>query len=343
MKFNAAYPNYINEINEYMLAEKNLFLQELSVYAPKADYLFQKLVDTTDGGKRIRGFLLLLAYEMCGGKNKQEAIKGAVAYEIFQSAILIHDDVIDCSPTRRDTQTIHHALGNNHYGNSQAICLGDVGFFWAMRKLNSIELNKQIKYQLIEAFSNIKIKTGIGEILDVELANNSNFIKADIDEMHYYKTAIYSVIGPMQLGAIMAGASHSLIDLVEKIGKNLGLAFQIQDDIIGIYSDEEKTGKSSKSDIEENKITHLYFYALEHCNSADLEDLKSMYGKKNIALQEINRIKEIFVSCGALNFANNLINNYLQESKKEISRLEIADQFKEILFSFCDYLCKREY
>ena len=338
MDFKSLYDKLILDINTQLNEEKLNFLNELNNYTHLVEPLFQKLAETLDGGKRIRGFLVLLGYYICGGKNHDQALKGAIAYEIFQSSILIHDDVIDLSQTRRGKNTIHFSLGNNHYGNSQAICLGDIGFFWSMKIVNSIPLENEVKCKVTNSFLDAMIKTGVGEILDIETPKFQHINASHIDEVHYFKTAVYTFIGPLKLGGLMANASQTMLTSFEKIGKSLGLAFQIKDDIIGVFNDQESIGKSNSSDIEENKMTHMYFFAIENANSQDLSELKSIYGKKNISTDELNKVREIFTRCGALEYANHLILTHMENAKKSMAESSIPVEYQKILLSFSEYL-----
>lgn len=338
MEFKSLYDKLVLDINTQLNEEKINFLQELTRQTNLVTPLFQKLMETIDGGKRIRGFLVLLGYYICGGKNHDQALKGAMAYEIFQSSILIHDDIIDLSQTRRGKKTIHFSLGNNHYGNSQAICLGDIGFFWSMKIVNSIALENEAKYKVTNSFLEAMIKTGVGEILDIETPNFTKINQSNIDEIHYFKTAVYTFIGPLKFGALMANASQSMVNSFEKIGKHLGLAFQIKDDIIGVFNDEQSIGKSNSSDIEENKMTHLYLFAIENANPIDLNELKNIYGKKNISTDELNKVRAIFTRSGALDYANHLISTHLENARKSMVESFISLEYQKILLSFSEYL-----
>ncbi|MFA9290696.1 MAG: polyprenyl synthetase family protein [Solirubrobacteraceae bacterium] len=342
MDFNDFYKEYYKNIENELFIEKTNFLKELTSYSKSIKHLYIHLANTIDGGKRIRGALVLLGYQLSGGSNIKTALKGAIAYEIFQSAILIHDDVIDQSETRRGKKTIHFSLGNNHYGNSQAICLGDIGFFWAVKLLNTANLEEKIKTKSVNEFLNVMIKTGIGEMLDIETPFFNSIQKSDIDAIHFFKTAEYSIIGPLKLGAIMANATNDILLAIEKIGKSLGLAYQLKDDVLGVFSNAESIGKSTLSDIQEKKITHLYLHALENANSEDQLTLKTIYTKNNITEKEVFLIKEIFNRSGSLKASNILIKEYIEVAKKDIEDSPIESNFKHILYTFSDFLQNRE-
>ncbi len=210
--------------------------------------LVDRFIAGCKGGKRIRGLLVVLGYEI--GSNvilsetkdlsrmrdtsnelrdsslivQNDIYKVAAAYEIFHSAILIHDDVIDQSLKRRGQPSLYKAIGNGHYGVSQAISLGDAGFFLGFKIISGADFPKGSKIKALELFSKVMLDTALGEILDLE--------KADPLVVTPLKTAYYTISGPLQLGAILGGGKQNLIRVFGEFGKSLGIAFQIRDDIL---------------------------------------------------------------------------------------------------------------
>ncbi|MBI2086201.1 polyprenyl synthetase family protein [Candidatus Daviesbacteria bacterium] len=200
--------------------------------------LADQFIQANKGGKRIRGVLVVLGYELSklttdyrqpttaeGGRPKTEDIlKIAASYEIFHTAILAHDDVIDKSPIRRGQPSLYIALGGNHYGISQAICLGDAGFFLAQQVISESNFPDKEKLEALKWFNQTILDTAIGQMMDIK--------EGDSIIVARYKTAKYTVSGPLVLGATLAGVSQGLIRVLEEFGENLGIAFQIQDDIL---------------------------------------------------------------------------------------------------------------
>lgn len=173
--------------------------------------LFDQFVLSCSGGKRIRGVLVKIGYEIAGGKGSLEIYKAACAFEIFQTAILAHDDIIDQSPMRRGRPSLYKSVGT-----SQAITLADIGFFLANTLITDAKA--------LNFFNRAMVNTGLGQLLDI---NNSHSIQA-----YELKTAWYTFIAPLSLGAILGGADEKLLKDLEVFGKNLGVAYQIQDDIL---------------------------------------------------------------------------------------------------------------
>lgn len=190
--------------------------------------LVDKFIKACQGGKRIRGTLVKLGYELGksedGRQKSEDIIKVAAAYEIFHASILVHDDIIDQSPIRRGKPSLYQALGGDHYGISQAICLGDAGFFLATKVIAESNFPEKEKNEALKLFSQTMVETAIGQMLDLS--------KGDPVTIMRLKTAKYTVAGPLQIGTILAGGKQNLLDQLDKFGTYLGIAFQIKDDIL---------------------------------------------------------------------------------------------------------------
>lgn len=178
------------------------------------------------GGKGIRGMLVKLGYEvqMSNHKSKstEDILKVGAAYEIFHSAILTHDDIIDKSAIRRGKKALYKVVGKE-----QAITLADLGFFLATKLISETDFEDDKKNEAISFFAKTMMETALGQMLDIK--------KGDVLKVMKFKTARYTISGPLQLGAILAGANkygRNILDLMGSLGEDLGIAFQIQDDIL---------------------------------------------------------------------------------------------------------------
>ncbi|MDD2822497.1 MAG: polyprenyl synthetase family protein [Candidatus Daviesbacteria bacterium] len=358
MDFKSYLQTAAQEINQEMdeiFAEWNKGVGEIN---EKLVPLNQSFVDACKGGKRLRGALVKLGYELARNvilsetkdldsslitqnDNNKEILKSAAAFEIFQTAILAHDDIIDKSDLRRAVPTIWKKLGGNHYGISQTICLGDVGFFLAFRLISESNFPEKEKNQAIFSFSNSMIQTGLGEILDVEVSQSGK-----ADEQTYFKicklkTAFYTLIGPMQLGAVLAGADKELLNSIETFGEKLGIAFQIKDDILGIFGEEEALGKSVTSDIEEGKITILLLYAKQNGSKEQNNILEKYYGVGKVGDTEVGLIRDVFIETGALDYSQKKAEELVSEAKKMISKITKNTEKAKLLEEMADFLVKR--
>lgn len=323
--------------------------KEVAKINPHVLRLLEVSIQASEGGKRLRGTLVKLGYELAGGKkDNQDILVPAAAYEIFQTAILAHDDIIDKSPLRRGKETIYQTLGADHHAISQTICLGDIGFFLSYQLISQSNFPDQNKNKAIKAFSKTMIDTAFGEILDVELPYlNTKYSEKDVITISKYKTAWYTIVGPLQLGAALAGADQKLLDNLKIFGENLGIAFQIQDDILGIFGSEAELGKSVTSDVEEGKATLLYLEALKQADQSQKEILEKYYGQGQINNDQLSMIKEVFEQTGALKYAQNLAQDYVAKAKKVIPDLTISPistdstDFTALLTQMADFLINR--
>lgn len=316
------------------------------------DDAIDKFAAINKGGKYLRGCLIDLGYKL--NKKDEYATPLAIAYETFQTAILVHDDIIDNAILRRGKETIHYTYQKefeklNHIDNtptSLALCLGDLGFFYTNELIVKKYKNDKNFAKLFSYYNNIVINTIKGEILDVALPfkekyDKNNILKEeDIMKIYKMKTSWYTVVGPFCLGMILGNSKQKDIELFESILEPLGIAFQIKDDILGIYSSNDILGKSVYSDIEEFKQTILYSYVKLN-NKEKLKELLKYYGNETKE-QDAKKVQEIFEESGALEYANKMMENMFYKAKTDIARLQIDSTVKYILLGLITYLELRE-
>ena len=334
----------ITEFNNSLI-DDNSFISENLGY-------FKNL--NTDG-KLIRGCLVNLGYYLLKG-NREYSNDLALAYEVFQTAILVHDDIIDRDTLRRGKDTIHYANYKEYseyssdkeeltnLTNSIAICMGDYGLYSANRIISEVYAKDKNLAKVLNCFNDTVLKTIKGELLDVILpfrSKNTNldnqFLTDSIMDIYRLKTAHYTIIGPLSVGLILAGASDKKLKEIEEFALKVGIAFQIQDDILGIYSD--SIGKVIGSDIKEFKQTILYAYI---SNTEYKDELLKYYGNNKLDDKIIKEVRELFKKSGALDYSTNLMNRYYDESKEILNNISWIDiKKKNILLGFVDYLKER--
>ncbi len=316
--------------------------------------LSKALADACLGGKRIRGALVMLGYESVkqatlkgvDNRQNQDILKVVVAYEIFQAAILAHDDIIDKSLFRRGKPSLYARLGGDHAGESMAICLGDIGFFLAFQLIAESPFPEKEKNKALAIFSKTMLETGIGELLDVELSmdprvkpedDNDGGAMSDIITVYKLKTAYYTITAPLLLGAVLGGLPDSSLSSIRIFGENLGIAFQIQDDINDIFSEKKQLGREQGGDIKEGKQTLLYMYAKEHANKKQEELLKKFYGNSAIGSAEIEVVKNVLVETGALEYVRAEAKGYSQKAKEFIPEITQDERFQKMFLEMTEY------
>ncbi|MBF7047407.1 polyprenyl synthetase family protein [Campylobacter volucris] len=294
----------MQEIDLYM----HNFLSELS-YEPIMD-----MTSGLNGGKKLRSKLLL----KISGEN-QVSYKICAIIELIHNASLLHDDVIDEANLRRGIKSI-----NAQFGAKNAIMLGDILYSKAFYELSLIDS------KLAQIISNAVVKLSIGELMDVNLSQNFNTNQQAYLQMIYNKTAVL-IEASARCGAILANLNE---DDFAQYGKNLGLAFQIVDDILDITGDEKTLGKPAMSDFKEGKTTLAYMYLYEKLNNDEKEILKSYY-KKELDQKEISWIKHKMQEYQILNLVNIELKNYANNALKAIEKYKMKD-LEEIITSMIE-------
>lgn len=340
------FKSYLQKSAEEINKELGKFCKEWSKdvekASPRLSFLNQCFVRACSGGKRLRGTLVKLGYEIASGQSNPEILKPAVAFEIFQTAVLAHDDIIDKSDLRRGKPTLWKCLGGDHYGISQTICLGDVGFFLSYKLISESNFLEKNKNRAIAFYTNAMIQTALGEILDVEVPHSGKTDEDTYLKICQLKTAFYTLIGPLQLGAVFGGAKEALLKRLAQFGENLGIAFQIQDDILGVFGEEETLGKSVTSDIEEGKNTLLIAYALKNASLEQREVLDKYYGKGKIGQEALEEVRKVFVDTGSLDYSQKKALKLVEEAKKLIPAITLNQEKAKLLSEMADLLVQRD-
>lgn len=287
------------------------------------------------GGKRLRPLLTLMSANLWL-YNWQKAIKPAMAVEVFHNFTLMHDDIMDQAPLRRGQQTVHEKWNIN-----TAILSGDVMLVTAYDLLLMVE-DRHFK-QVVRRFNKTAAEVCEGQQLDMVFAKKKDVKKEDYIEMIRLKTSV--LLGfAMELGGIVADADAESIELLNEIGVNLGIGFQLNDDILDVYADPEKFGKQVGGDIIENKKTWLLLDALE--KSADTEEAKVLEGwlkkKKFDANEKVEAIRAIYDKLEIKAEAEEEAKKYFTKATEALNKLGVSEDKKQILRLFAEQLENRE-
>lgn len=314
-----------------------------------ADYV-DFFAQANRGGGRIRAVLAILGYQTAGGRNIAEISKVALALELFQTSILAQDDFMDKSPLRRGRPSLYQAiaswhkkrkmLGDSlHFGASQAINVSDIGFFLASDLIAQSKFPAENKIKAISAFNKIVTYTALGQILDINIpAQRGEKREEDVLDVERFKTAEYTAIGPLTMGAYLAGEKERLIKNLHEFGLNLGIAFQIQDDLKGIFGREEETGKSAKGDIEEGKITLLYTHAMHKATPTQKSVLNRFYGQGKVTEKQAEMVREVFRATGGMDYAIRKSQEYASRARAVIKNLSEDPKIQDLYNGLCEHV-----
>jgi geranylgeranyl pyrophosphate synthase len=344
MRFTQFLQNSAEDINQEIESYFTEWSKDIEQISPRLLPLVTALGDASKDGKRIRGTLVLLGSQIASDatfmeKNKSALLKVAIAYEIFQTAILAHDDIIDKSPTRRGKPSLYMQLGGNHFGKSQAICLGDIGFFLAFRIIAESNFQEKEKNKALTFFSQAVHDTVIGEVLDVDISESQYVVsEKDVLDVARLKTAYYTFVGPLMLGAVLGGADTMTLGAIKTYGENIGIAFQIQDDINDTFGSQAVLKKEVGGDIKEGKNTLLVLKAREKANKEQEAILQTSYGKAVIGREEIEVVKNVFIETGALEYAKSLAHSYSMKADSAIPQITKDEQMQGLLREIITYV-----
>jgi geranylgeranyl diphosphate synthase type I len=309
------------------------------------------------GGKRVRPALAYYGYLASGGKDGEKIVKASMAIELAHAFLLIHDDIIDRDSTRHGIETVHETyrvwgkklnLSESeavHFGNSLAITAGDYTHAMANEILYDIDFEPEIILDALKRVQAIVARTIPGEMLDILMGAKGTATEREITRMHEGKTARYTFEGPLHLGAVLAGQKKNtkLLKAFSAYSLPVGRAFQIQDDILGIFGSEKKLGKSVGADIIEGKQTLLVLKAMEKGNKKQKEVLKGLLGKKDLTESEANDFREIIRETGSLDYSQKLAKKLVAQSLLAIKEIKFKNvEAKKFLEGIAEYIIKRE-
>lgn len=261
-------------------------------------------------GKRLRGALVMVAYEMFGGSSHQTALDLAVAIELAQDYLLIVDDVMDRSDTRRGSPTVHRqyrellkrynsSIDSDHLGDMMGLSVGLLAQHLSSRLLSEIDDDPKRLVRAQQLFQENIIATAFGQMDDLMNQASEQFSEADTRRMYVLKSGYYTFVNPLHLGAVMAGAGEKQLEPLRTFGEHAGLAFQLQDDLLGMFGDEAATGKSVMDDMHEGKMTLLVRHALQHADAKQLKQLRAVYGNEHATRQQHALVGDLLTQLGS--------------------------------------------
>jgi len=272
-------------------------------------------------GKKIRPILTLLSAELFGGTIEQ-AKHAALSIEIFHNFTLIHDDIMDEAPIRRGIPTVHEKWNNNI-----AILSGDVMFVQAYEQLSLC--NPSILPQLLKTFNKTAIEVCEGQQMDMDFENQEFISQENYIEMIRLKTSV--LLGcALEMGAIVCGASDENKKLIYDFGVNIGIAFQIQDDLLDLYGDTKKVGKQTGGDVLANKNTLLSILAEMNSNDEQRLELKRLKNEKD-ATTKIQGVKSIFDDLNVKSKCTEVMQSYYERALKSFAEIKTKNKNNALL------------
>ena len=313
-----------------------------SAIGPQYVTLWETLEENTRGGKRFRPRMVISAYESLGGTDLEAAANVGAAFELLHTALIVHDDVIDNDFVRRGMANVSGSYRRSalqrgsservaeHSGLSAAVIAGDLALFNSYRLIDRSGVAGEVRERLLDVMDEALFASAAGELIDVDFSSTTQMPRVDdILEMERLKTAVYSFEAPLQAGAILAGASEDVIRTLGNFGREIGIAYQIIDDLLGVFGREEETGKTTLGDLREGKRTVMISHAT---STPEWPSIEPLIGKPDLSETDAEFVREVLTSCGAKGVAEGLAQHYEQRAIARLAEPHIPEELRLELY-----------
>lgn len=327
--------------------------REAKGISPDYERLWQEVSDLYKaGGKRLRSYMTLLAYEMYSPDDLNAILPAAAAQELLHLSMLIHDDIIDrdllrygkenitARYLRHYERNIHEAAERLHYANSAALLAGNLLISEAYILMTQTEVDPKAILRAQQMVSQSVFHVIGGELLDTEATFRGDKA-SDPLKIAEQKTASYSFVSPFLVGATLAGAPQDQLHILQTLGETLGVAYQLRDDIMGVFGNESKTGKSAEGDIREGKRTVLIEEFLKRASTEDLELFRKAFAHRDASSKDVRAVKALIETSGARAAVESLIENGRQKALTILETLAIDDDHKKTFEQLIELALKR--
>lgn len=348
------YQTVVQDVNRVLDDFYSTKLEQARPIHTSYERLWTVMLDNhKSGGKRLRPYTMLLAYEGMGGSHYEDVLPVAAALELVHTSLLVHDDIIDRDYIRHGQPNIAGRYReiyknpnvsdgqNTHYAHSAALLAGDLLLAGAYHMVNTSALEAQQKTQALRLIDNAMFTVGAGELLDTEAA----FVLDDTFDylcIARLKTGRYSFAVPLAMGAMLAQPQHNHTQLCIEIGEAMGIAFQLADDLLGMFGNSLLTGKSTKNDLLEGKRTYLVETGLRLATPSDRMLIEQTLGNAQATDSEIQKVKDILIDCGAKTATEQMIREQHNHAARHMQQLALTKDTHVKLQSLLDSLSWRK-
>ncbi|MHA1230631.1 MAG: polyprenyl synthetase family protein [Candidatus Helarchaeota archaeon] len=320
------------------------------------DYYSELLSYFLSGGKRLRPLICIASYNAFKKSREDKIIYPSVGVEFLHNASLIHDDIIDRDDFRRGNPAFHYrfrlyyekqgyrVIDKFHYGTSMGIIGGDAAYFFGLEAFYNNEFDEIKNLKAIEYYKQAFRELCDGILIELAMVEDNNLGIDDYIEMISLKTGAL-IQKSMMIGAMYADAHDEYINYLSNYGVNLGIVFQITDDILGTFGDEKVTGKPTDGDIREGKKTCLLIDALQKLNESKKSRLLKLVGNDNITKEEVEEVRELFKEADVVNSCRDLANKFKNKARIQLEKLSPIINTSEYEFyeNLLKYVSEREF
>ena len=317
-------------------------LPQLDAISEELSPLTDALADLISGGKRLRPAFCYWGYRGAGGEDDEAIVEAAAALELFQACALIHDDVMDGSDTRRGLPAVHRRFASMHrteswsgdpeaFGTGAAVLLGDLCLVWSDEMLGRCGLPSDRLAAGTAVYDAMRTELMGGQYLDLlEQARGGGSVER-ARRVARYKSAKYTIEKPLHLGAALAGAGQDVLDGYSGYGLPLGEAFQLRDDVLGVFGDPSVTGKPAGDDLREGKRTVLVAMALETATRAQAAVVRRHLGDPHLSADGVAQLRGVLTDTGAVDRVEALIEELMADALTALEAAPVADDARPVL------------
>jgi geranylgeranyl diphosphate synthase type I len=326
------------------LATQTTYLSDIgSELVPVAEAINAFLLD---GGKRLRPLFAYCGYLASGGEDDENIIAAVASLELLQACALIHDDLMDASDTRRGRPSIHRWFEGLHqneellgsatrYGSSAAILLGDLALVWSDQMLHKSGISPSALLRSLDVHDEMRVELMAGQFLDIHEQSLATQSVARSLKIARYKSGKYTIERPLHFGASLAIENKSdrdkYIAIFSEFGLPLGEAFQLRDDLLGVFGDPSITGKPAGDDLREGKRTVLMAMTSDRANESQERTIANYFGSRTLSNEGIEELREIIIDTGARAHVEELIEKLYSTSIDALNRQEIESSSRALL------------
>lgn len=316
----------------------------------------------TSGGKRLRPAFCYWGHVAAGGhpEDPSDLLRAAASLDLLHVSALVHDDIIDASDTRRGVPAAHHQFATHHqamhgrggnaaFGTAAAILLGDLLLMWSVELFEESRFAPERMARARSLLATMRTEVVCGQYLDVGASfgvTPAENVAAELDvasRILEYKTARYSVLRPLQVGAALGGGSAELESALARIGSLVGRAFQMRDDVLGVFGNPAITGKPAGDDLREGKRTVLVLMALQRASAAEHATLESLLGDPDITAEQLEEGRAIITSTGALDEAEHLIADDIATAIQMVHDADMTQEGRTALIRLAELSAQRDH
>lgn len=331
------------------ISSHRAFMAEIST---DSLFLVDSLANLIDGGKRLRPAFAYWGYRATGAEDTDEVVSACSSLEFLQACALSHDDVMDGSDTRRGKPSVHKQFEANHisnnwsgsavgYGAGSAILVGDLALSWADEMLYASGLDLAALARAKSEYDIMRTELMAGQYLDLLEQVRHEITPERASTVIKFKSAKYTIERPLLMGAAIAEAKIEIKESLSEYGLALGEAFQLRDDVLGVFGESETTGKPSGDDLREGKQTLLIAHARELASSQEVAELNRCLGNPELSEDEISTLQSILQRSGALELVEARITTQTERALTALQEAKITEESKQALDSLAIMATKR--